>query len=189
MANELIMVKFPLLKIGRKWFEPRSFLPCWNLVFRVEAVLRRLLLVTGVSTWLWRWLSLRMSTWLWGWLAVRILKHQSLPTVRLRTPLTVTVKFHRGMKEWKIKLIVLVGHQCWIAKGKWSMPALWSFHDGKISRQQMSLGTGALKVGRGPEHFRPSRGGIHGNPVSGNHPCRQVPTGTITLKPDKWKNT
>ena len=28
MANELIMVKFPLLKIDRKWFEPRSFLPC-----------------------------------------------------------------------------------------------------------------------------------------------------------------
>ena len=132
MANELIMVKFPLLKLDRKWFEPRSFLPCWNLVFRVEGVLRRLLLVTGVSTWLWRWLSLRMSTWLWGWLALRILKHQSLPAVRLRTPLTLTVKFHWGMKEWKIKLIVLVGHQCWIAKGKWSMPALWSFHGGKI---------------------------------------------------------
>ena len=34
----------------------------------------------------------------------------------------------------------------------------------------MSLGTGALKVGRGREHFRPRQGGIHGNPVSGNHP-------------------
>ena len=34
----------------------------------------------------------------------------------------------------------------------------------------MSLGTGALNVGRGPEHFRPRQGGIHGNPVSGNHP-------------------
>ena len=34
----------------------------------------------------------------------------------------------------------------------------------------MSLGTGTLNVGRGPEHFRPRQGGIHGNPVSGNHP-------------------
>ena len=45
----------------------------------------------------------------------------------------------------------------------------------------MSLGTGALKVGRGPEHFSPRQGGIHGNPVSKNHPCKQLPTGTITL--------
>ena len=42
----------------------------------------------------------------------------------------------------------------------------------------MSLGSGALKVGRGPEHFRPRKGGIHSNPVSGNHPYRQLPTGT-----------
>ena len=34
----------------------------------------------------------------------------------------------------------------------------------------MSVGTGALNVGRRPEHFRPKQGGIHGNPVSGNHP-------------------
>ena len=34
----------------------------------------------------------------------------------------------------------------------------------------MSLGTGALKVGRGVEHFRPGQGGVHGNPISGNHP-------------------
>jgi len=26
-------------------------------------------------------------------------KHQSLPTVRLRTPLTLTIKFHWGMKD------------------------------------------------------------------------------------------
>ena len=45
----------------------------------------------------------------------------------------------------------------------------------------MSLGIGTLKVGRGAEHFRPRQGGIHGNPVSGNHPCKQLPTGTITL--------
>ena len=46
-----------------------------------------------------------------------------------------------------------------------------------------------LKVGRRPEHFRPRQGGIHCNPVSGNYPCRQLPTGTVTLKPDRWKNT
>ena len=45
----------------------------------------------------------------------------------------------------------------------------------------MSLGTGALKVGRGPKHFRPRQGGINGNPVSGNHPCKQLLTGTVTL--------
>ena len=36
----------------------------------------------------------------------------------------------------------------------------------------MSLGTGALNVGRRPEHFRPRQGGIHCNPMSGNHPCK-----------------
>ena len=45
----------------------------------------------------------------------------------------------------------------------------------------MSLGTGALKVGRGPEHFSPRHGGINGNLTSRNHPCKQLPTGTITL--------
>ena len=25
------------------------------------------------------------------------------------------------------------------------------------------------------------QGGMHGNPVSGNHPCKQLPTGTVTL--------
>ena len=52
----------------------------------------------------------------------------------------------------------------------------------------MSLGTSALEVGRGPEHFMPRQGGIHNNPMSRNHPCKQLPTGTITLKPDQWKN-
>jgi len=45
----------------------------------------------------------------------------------------------------------------------------------------MSLGSGALKVGREPEYFRLRQAGIHGNPVSRNHPCRQLPTGTVTL--------
>ena len=47
----------------------------------------------------------------------------------------------------------------------------------------MSFGTGALMVGRGPENFRAMQGGIHGNPMSRNHPCRQLPSGTVTLKP------
>ena len=45
----------------------------------------------------------------------------------------------------------------------------------------MSLGTGALNVSRGPDHFRPRQGGIHGNPMSRKHPCKQLPTGTVTL--------
>ena len=49
--------------------------------------------------------------------------------------------------------------------------------------------TGALKSGRGPKHLRPRKGGIHGNPVSRNHPRKQLPTGTVTLKPYQWKNT
>jgi len=53
----------------------------------------------------------------------------------------------------------------------------------------MSLGTGAVKVGRVPEHLRPRQAGIHRNPLSGNHPCKQLPTGTVTLKPVQWKST
>ena len=45
----------------------------------------------------------------------------------------------------------------------------------------MSLGTGAINVCRGPEHFRPRQGGLHGNPMSRNLPCKQLPTGTVTL--------
>ena len=45
----------------------------------------------------------------------------------------------------------------------------------------MSLETGALKVGGGPEHFRPRQRGTHANPVSGNHPRKELPTGTVTL--------
>jgi len=53
----------------------------------------------------------------------------------------------------------------------------------------MSLGTGALKVGKVPEHFRLRQGGIHGNLLSRNHPSKQLPTGTITLKPDQEKHS
>ena len=31
------------------------------------------------------------------------------------------------------------------------------------------------------------QGGIHDNPVSGNHPCTQLPPGTVTLKMVQWK--
>ena len=49
----------------------------------------------------------------------------------------------------------------------------------------MSLGTGALNVGRGPEHFRPRQGGIHGNPVSG---LQAVANWNRHTEPDQWKN-
>ena len=45
----------------------------------------------------------------------------------------------------------------------------------------MSLGTGALQAGRGPEQQAQQQGGIQGNPASGNHPCMQPPPGTVTL--------
>ena len=51
----------------------------------------------------------------------------------------------------------------------------------------MSLGTCALNVGRGPKHFRPRQGGIHGNHVRRNHPCKQLPTGTVTLNQIRGK--
>ena len=47
---------------------------------------------------------------------------------------------------------------------------------------KLSLETGALKVGREPERLRHGMRGIHGNPTSGNHPCMQLSTGTVTLK-------
>ena len=37
-------------------------------------------------------------TWLWRWLVLKLLKHQSLPTVLLRTPFTWTIKFHRHLQ-------------------------------------------------------------------------------------------
>ena len=38
------------------------------------------------------------------------------------------------------------------------------------SSLMMSLGAGALKVSRGAKCNKQSRGGIHGNPESRNHP-------------------
>lgn len=51
------------------------------------------------------------------------------------------------------------------------------------------LGISALKVGKGPKHFRPRQGGIHGNPMSGNLSCRELQNGTVTLKLDQGKIT
>ena len=45
----------------------------------------------------------------------------------------------------------------------------------------MSLGDGAQKGDGGLTLSKAKQGGIHGNPVSGNHPCAQPPTGTVTL--------
>jgi len=53
----------------------------------------------------------------------------------------------------------------------------------------MSLETGALKVGRGPRHFRPKQGGIHDNSMSRNRPWKQLPTGTVTLNQISGKIT
>ena len=46
----------------------------------------------------------------------------------------------------------------------------------------MSLGTGAIKVGGGPAQIPGTAGRFHGNPVSGNQPCKWPPTSTITLE-------
>ena len=46
----------------------------------------------------------------------------------------------------------------------------------------MSLGTGALKVGREPEHLRHSKEVSMATLQGGNHPCMQPPTDTSTLK-------
>jgi len=48
--------------------------------------------------------------------------------------------------------------------------------------QWMSFGTGALKIGGEPGQIQGYQGGIHGNPVSRNHPCMQPSTGIVTLK-------
>ena len=52
------------------------------------------------------------------------------------------------------------------------------------------LGNWCLKGWQGawaPQAIR--QGVIHGNLSSRNHPFRQLPTGSVTLKPDQWKNT
>ena len=53
----------------------------------------------------------------------------------------------------------------------------------------MSMGTGALNVGRGPEHFRPKQGGIHCNPVSGEPPLQAAANLLHQTEPDQWKDT
>ena len=52
----------------------------------------------------------------------------------------------------------------------------------------MSLGTGAKKGWSGTRcKYDAQQGGFHGDPVSGNQPCLQPPTGTVTLKQLQWK--
>ena len=48
------------------------------------------------------------------------------------------------------------------------------------------LGSWCYRGWRDPKQFRRSRGGNHGNPVSGNHPCEQPLTGPVTLKEIQW---
>ena len=40
----------------------------------------------------------------------------------------------------------------------------------------MSLGTGAIQGWWGPAQMPGTEGRFHGNPVSGNQPCKQPPT-------------
>ena len=53
----------------------------------------------------------------------------------------------------------------------------------------MSLGIGALQVGRGARAIQAQQGGIHDNPASGNRPLKFPPTGTVTLKKALVDNT
>ena len=50
----------------------------------------------------------------------------------------------------------------------------------------MSLGSCALKVSREPEYFRLRQTGIYGNPVSRNHPCRQLALSYWTISVEKY---
>ena len=54
----------------------------------------------------------------------------------------------------------------------------------KCNHQRMS--SGALKVAREGEKIQAKQGGIHGNPVSRNHPRVQSLSGTVTLKGVQW---
>ena len=51
----------------------------------------------------------------------------------------------------------------------------------------MSLGTGALNVGRWPEHFRPRQGGIHGNPIEREPPLQAAANWHRHTELDQWK--
>ena len=44
------------------------------------------------------------------------------------------------------------------------------------------------KVGGGPVQMLGTAGRFHDNPVSGNHPYKRPPTGTVTLKELQWRN-
>jgi len=51
----------------------------------------------------------------------------------------------------------------------------------------VTLGTGDLSVGRGPEHFRPRQGGI--NPREQEPPLQVAAYWHLHTEPDEWKNT
>ena len=88
-------------------------------------------------------------------------------------------------KSWRPTRVSMHWDQSWFCKYKtellvYIISALHHSHV-KLIANRWPLGTGALNVGRGPEQFMPGQGAIHGNPMSGNHPCKQLPTGTVTL--------
>ena len=53
----------------------------------------------------------------------------------------------------------------------------------------MSLGTGALRVGRGPEHFRPKAGRYPWQPCEREPPLQAAAYWQRHTEPDQWKNT
>ena len=44
------------------------------------------------------------------------------------------------------------------------------------------------KVDGGPMQIPGTAGRFHGNPVSGNQPCKQPPASTVTVKEPQWRN-
>ena len=56
----------------------------------------------------------------------------------------------------------------------------------RSSLHSMILNSERLASWRDPKQFKAQQGGNHGNPVSGNHPNEQPPTGTVALKELQW---
>ena len=53
----------------------------------------------------------------------------------------------------------------------------------------MSLGTGGLRVGRGPEHFRPKAGRYPWQPREREPPLQAAAYWHRHTEPDQWKST
>ena len=98
--------------------------------------------------------------------------------VRLSSQLTFE-PWLRSLSWVKFALTVPLSMQLynWVPRN--SMPRNSSPND--------ELGNWCLTGRQGAWALQAQQGGIHGNPVSGNHPCMQLPPGTVTLTRDQWK--